>query len=83
MAAVRECVIRGVAVPGDVSIIGFGDGEFARHAVPGLTTLRISAAAIGVRAAEALLANLAGDTWPPFEAAVKLVVRETTGPPPR
>jgi LacI family transcriptional regulator len=83
LAAVRECLMRGIAVPGDISIVGFGDGECARHAVPALTTLRISAAAIGARGAEALLGNLAGDTSPPFEAPVKLVVRETTGPPAR
>jgi LacI family transcriptional regulator len=83
LAAVRECVSHGVGVPGEVSIVGFGDAEFARHSMPGLTTLRISTAAIGARAAEALLANLRGQApLPPYEAPIKLVVRETTGPPP-
>ena len=83
LAAMRECVARGVGVPAEVSIVGFGDAVFARHAVPALTTLRISSAAIGARAAEALLANVRGQApLPPYEAPIKLVVRDTTGPPP-
>src|SRR6266487_2449858 len=50
-------------------------------ATPALTTIRVSAAAIGAHGAEMLLARLAGDLPRPFEAAVKLVVRQSTGPP--
>jgi LacI family transcriptional regulator, galactose operon repressor len=82
LAAVRECSMRRIAVPREVSIIGFGDWEFARHAQPALTTLRVSLAAIGMRSVEALLANLRGETPRPSEAPIKLVVRETTAPAP-
>jgi LacI family transcriptional regulator len=81
LAAVRACLGRAVAVPGAVSIIGFGDADFARRTVPALTTLRVASAAVGVQLAESLLARLEHGTLPPgFAAAVKLVVRESTGP---
>jgi len=80
LAALRECSTWGIAVPDDISIVGFGDVDFARHTVPGLTTVRVSAAAVGARGAEMLLTTLAGGTPAPFEAPVKLVVRETAGP---
>lgn len=79
LAAVRECALRGIDVPGGISLVGFGDREFARHARPALTTVRVSAAAIGTNAGEALLAALRGEPQPLVEAPLKLVVRETTG----
>jgi LacI family transcriptional regulator len=83
LGAVHECSMRAIMVPEEIAIIGFGDEEFARHAVPGLTSIRVSAAAIGRHAAEVLLARLAGENAPsPFELPVKLVVRQSSGPPP-
>ena len=78
LAAVRECALRGVDVPGEISVVGFGDREFARHARPALTTVRVSAAAIGTHAGELLLAALQGDRASLVEVPLKLVVRETT-----
>lgn len=84
LAALRACLERGIAVPGAVSIVGFGDAPFARHVFPALTTLRTPAARIGLHLAESLLVRLAGGGLsPPFEAPTKLVVRESTGPAPR
>jgi LacI family transcriptional regulator len=84
LAAVRACLGQGIAVPRSVSVIGFGDAAFARRAVPALTTVRISAAGLGVRIAEGLLTHLEGRGTPPALAApVKLVVRESTGPAAR
>lgn len=83
LAALRACLGQGIAVPGRISIVGFGDAEFARRAVPALTTLRPSGAGIGTQVAETMLARLAGAPAPSFAAPVKLVVRESTGPAPR
>ena len=80
LAVVRGCSIRGIIVPDGVAIIGFGDEEFARCAVPALTTIRVSAAAIGTHAAEMVLAMLAGDVPQRYDVPVKLVVRQSTGP---
>jgi len=78
LAAVRECSLRGIDVPGEISVVGFGDREFARHARPALTTVRVSAAAIGTHAGELLLAALRGEPTSLVEVPLKLVVRETT-----
>jgi DNA-binding LacI/PurR family transcriptional regulator len=80
LAAVRECSMRGIIVPHDIAIVGFGDEEFARYAVPALTTIRASAPDIGAHGAEMLLARLAGNLPRAFEAPIKLVVRQSTGP---
>ena len=37
---IRACVQRGVLVPDSVSVTGVGDGDFARHGVVPLTTVR-------------------------------------------
>ena len=49
LAALRECSIRGIAVPRELSIVGFGDSAFARYALPALTTVRVATAELGRR----------------------------------
>jgi LacI family transcriptional regulator len=84
LAVVRECLQRGIAVPSGLSIVGFGDAEFARRTSPALTTVRIAAADVGLRLAENLLSALQrGMTPEAFEPPVKLVVRESTAMAPR
>jgi DNA-binding LacI/PurR family transcriptional regulator len=78
LAATRA---RGVAVPGDLSITGFDDSPLAALASPPLTSVRIDYARFGEVAAATLLAVIAGDPPPPYEApAPELVVRGSTGP---
>ena len=80
LAALRECAIRKVAVPQRLSVIGFGDAEFARRSYPALSTVRVAATEVGVRVAQAVLARLKGDEFPVSDVAVKLIARESTGP---
>ena len=70
----------GMAVPGDLSVIGFDDHDLAEAL--GLTTMRQAVGEMGVRAAEQVLALIDGDE-PPSDIAwdVPLVVRSTTAPP--
>lgn len=84
LAAVRECLHRGIVVPDRLSIVGFGDAAFARRSLPALTTVRIAAADLGLRLAENLLSAIQRGTAPEaFELPVKLVIRESTAMAPR
>ena len=81
--AIIECGRLGISVPRDVSVVGFDDLEFAGQIEPALTTMRVPAEEIGLRAAEYLLARIdnrpVADTT---EVAVNLIVRESSAPPP-
>ncbi len=79
--ALRECAALGVAVPGRLSVVGCGDVDLARQAVPPLSTLRVPTMDMGRRAVEWLLRRLAGQALPDrVELSPKLVVRASTGP---
>jgi LacI family gluconate utilization system Gnt-I transcriptional repressor len=55
-----EARSRGLSVPGDLAIVGFGDLDFAEYTSPPLSTVRIDRPAIGRKAAEALLGRIEG-----------------------
>ena len=72
----------GLATPGDISVVGFGDLPFASWLAPPLTTVRQPLRAMGVTAAHTLL-RLLGDEQlvsSRIELATELVVRLSTGP---
>src|SRR3954454_11920003 len=56
VGAIRAAAERGLAVPRDLSVVGFDDILLAAHLQPGLTTLRQDKAGLGAAAARALLA---------------------------
>jgi LacI family transcriptional regulator, galactose operon repressor len=75
----------GLAVPGQMSIIGFDDLEVGRHVTPEITTLRQDIPEKARAAVEVLLRLLAD--WPGARPErrvldVVLVERESVGPPP-
>ena len=80
LAALRECALRNLAVPQRLSLIGFGDAEFARRSYPALSTVRVAAAEVGIRVAQTILASLKGREPPVTDVPVKLIARESTGP---
>ena len=80
--ALLEAQRLGLAVPGDLSIVGFDDLELAAQVQPALTTVRVPAEDLWRCAAERLLAALQGDELPrATEIELALVVRESSGPP--
>jgi LacI family gluconate utilization system Gnt-I transcriptional repressor len=78
--ALEEARSRGLSVPADLALVGFGDLEFAQHTYPALSTVRIDRAAIGQRAAELILARIEGDASPEkvVDVGFTIVDRETT-----
>ncbi|PKU25084.1 LacI family DNA-binding transcriptional regulator [Telmatospirillum siberiense] len=55
-----EAQARHLTIPGDLAVIGFGDLDLAAYTYPALTTVRIDRHAIGLKAAEAMLARIDG-----------------------
>lgn len=51
----RAAKDRGLRIPEDLSVIGFGDVDFARHLVPPATTLKQDAYEIGLQAAQLVI----------------------------
>lgn len=84
IGAIQEAQRLGLSVPGDFSVAGFDDMEFASVISPALTTVRFPIAEIGAEAARYLIARIAGDTPAPcLELPIELVVRGSTAKPPR
>lgn len=53
-----EAQCRGLSVPRDLAIVGFGDQDFAAYTCPALTTVKIDRSFMGKKAADSLLARL-------------------------
>lgn len=60
LGALTEARARGIRVPEEVRIFGFGDNNFAADAYPALSTVRIDGTAIGRQAARFVIDRLAG-----------------------
>jgi len=60
--ALEEARSRGLRMPADLALMGFGDLEFAQHTFPALSTVYVDRAAIGRRAAELILQRIGGGT---------------------
>jgi LacI family gluconate utilization system Gnt-I transcriptional repressor len=56
-----EAASRGMKIPEDVAVMGFGDLSTAAHMHPALSTVRVDGIAIGKLAAEALLCRFKGE----------------------
>jgi DNA-binding LacI/PurR family transcriptional regulator len=79
--ALQAAAARGLAVPGDVSVVGFDDAAPARHLE--LTTVAQPSFSKGAAAARVLLDLIgSGAAPPPRRLATKLIVRATTGTAP-
>jgi LacI family repressor for deo operon, udp, cdd, tsx, nupC, and nupG len=81
--AIRALVKLGLAVPKDVSIVGFDDQNLAEFYNPPLTTVNVPRHELGRHAAQELIDQLTGREVPrEVLLPTRLVVRESTAPPP-
>lgn len=79
--ALTECQRRGVAVPGNLWIAGFGDYELAGISVPTLTTINPFPRDIGTRTASLILDLLENQSVPPARIAISpaVLIRQSSG----
>lgn len=78
---IRALYENGLSVPGDISVVGFDDNEFAPQVFPPLTTVRQSFGTVGSRCMEILLGLIDGTEVDTTPAAPALVVRQSAAAP--
>ncbi|MCP5415627.1 MAG: LacI family DNA-binding transcriptional regulator [Chromatiaceae bacterium] len=78
--ALIEARARGLHVPQELAIIGFGDQSFAADLYPALSTVRIDRPRMGELAANALIARIDGRPLdsPVIDVGFTIIERETT-----
>lgn len=82
LGALSEAGRMGFRVPGDISIAGFDDIPFAAYSHPPLTSMRVPAYQIGLKAVEALVKCGEKGSGPQHHCfETSLIVRESCAPP--
>jgi LacI family transcriptional regulator len=84
LGTLAACRRAGVEVPGEVTVVGFGNTAAAEHAVPALSTVAMPRHQLGVEAMQAVLDALAleSTTVRGRRLPFYLVIRESSAPPP-
>ncbi|NGZ73796.1 LacI family DNA-binding transcriptional regulator [Saccharibacillus alkalitolerans] len=83
IGALKAAHRAGIAVPEELSIVGYDDIPQATYSIPELTTVSLKSQEIGRQAAKTLDKMIAGKKVPALQSIVpELIVRETTAPPP-
>jgi LacI family gluconate utilization system Gnt-I transcriptional repressor len=75
-----EAQARGLRIPQDLAVCGFGDADFAAHMEPSLTTVQVDGAHIGQLAARLLLDRCRGEVvaQPIVDVGFRIVERGST-----
>ena len=79
MSALRALTASGLAVPRDVSVVGFDDIALAAHANPPLSTVRQDLQCGARTLVDLLFRRMAGEDTPSATMSAELVVRESSG----
>jgi DNA-binding LacI/PurR family transcriptional regulator len=81
LGAIRTARKQGLAVPGQLSVVGFDDSVYMIATDPPLTTIRQPVRAMGAAAVESLKAQISGHASAGGEMSFEpeLIVRASTG----
>jgi LacI family gluconate utilization system Gnt-I transcriptional repressor len=76
-----ECMRKGLRVPQDLAVVGYGDYEIAAELPPGLTTVHTPGDLIGEHAARMIISRCRGDAKESklVDVGYSIVVRGSTG----
>jgi LacI family gluconate utilization system Gnt-I transcriptional repressor len=81
MGALHACRARGLSVPRDVAVAGFGDFDIAAYTLPALTTIDVDARGIGRSVAEVMLGAIGPKSAPTpprrLTTTIRIVERES------
>jgi LacI family gluconate utilization system Gnt-I transcriptional repressor len=82
LGVMTEVRARGLNVPDDIAVIGFGDVPFVADMVPALTTVRINGEQIGILAARFLMDRAEGRKIEPHivDVGFSIIERDSTHP---
>jgi LacI family transcriptional regulator len=84
VGAMLESQAMGIRVPQELSIAGYDDIEIMRELPIPITTVRVQSDEVGRRAALHIAAMIEGkDPGTDFKCEAEIVVRASSGPPPR
>ena len=75
MSALSALAEYGLAVPGDIRVVGYDGLPFGEHTVPRLTTIKQNFAAGAAHMVDMLLARIAGEDTPSVVMEPELLVR--------
>lgn len=80
LGVVTEARARGMRIPEDIAVIGFGDFDYAGNTSPRLSSVLVDRQKVADIAADALLARLEGKVVSPkiVDVGFRIVERETT-----
>lgn len=82
VGVVMECQRRGVAVPEDISVMGFGDFEIGREINPRLTTIHVDFHALGCQTGQLILelvSDDAGESPRVIDVGLEIFERSSVG----
>ncbi|SNY90308.1 LacI family transcriptional regulator, gluconate utilization system Gnt-I transcriptional repressor [Cohaesibacter sp. ES.047] len=80
LGALFEVLARGLSIPDDVAIMGFGNQNFAMYTHPALSTVRVDCINMGEKSAQMLLARLQNEQTEghSFDVGFEILARETS-----